>query len=235
MADNEENKTQAEETSEDTQETQTTETSQSQPSISDDQVSSLKTSIAKDVEGSLADKVSKSVTEKIATALGLTKDEEEQLPKDAESLKRIVDEQVSQRLEEQNQQLEQEEQKTQQQRQQEINSIVTNWNQQYSRLAQQNPDIPKIEKAGDKSDAGEQAKRKIILHIGKMINDLRARGDNSIPSVHEALIDNPKLLEGVEGADLPISGNTASRENEESFKYQEDIAGKSFEQIVQGK
>lgn len=202
-------------------------------SLSEDQVSSLKESISKDVSGNVIKEVSEKVRASIAEALGLSKKEEEELPKNAEALKRIVDDAVNARMDELGKKAEEDEKQQEQDHQKRIDAIVKDWNSDYARLAEAGK-VPKIANATDKADAGIVARRKIILHIGKMIQTLKAQGIDKTPSIADALIDNPNVLKEPAGGDLPVSGNTASRENEDSFKYQEDIAGKTFEQIAQG-
>lgn len=210
----------------------TPEPSQKTSSLSEDQITTLKDSITKDVSGTVSQEVSKSVIQKIGDALGLTKEEEEELPKDAESLKKVVNDAVQAKVEELNEKAQEEEQQTQQQRQQNINKIVQGWNSQYNMLSQKDK-VPAIKDPSDKDDPGVQARRKIILHIGKMIDNLKQQGSDYTPSISDALLDNPNILEGPAGSDLPISGNTSSTSSDADFKY-EEIAGKTFEDIATG-
>lgn len=230
MAEDQEDQEDQEDSPESTDDIPTTDTADSR--LSDDQVSSLKESITKDLSGQVSQQVSESVIQKIGKALGLTEEEKEELPKDAESLQKLIDNKVDAKLQEVQSQYQQQETQTAEQREEKIKSIVSNWNQQYKLLADTGK-VPPIKDPTDQKDPGVQARRQIILHIGKMIDNLKQQGTNYTPSISDALIAEPDLLKDVPGADLPISGNTSSRENADSFLYDE-IAGKSFEQIAQG-
>lgn len=192
----------------------------------------LREVIDKDTEGGIIERVSKSVTERVAKALGLTQKQEERLPTDADALKQLIDRSLNDRLERLSSKAREQEETAEKDYQQKVNSIVDGWNWQYQRLADSGK-VPKIKDVNDRIDSGVQAKRKIILYIGKMIENLKAQGSNYVPTIADALLENPDVLSAPPGADLPISGNTAVMEGEDSFKY-EDIASKSFEEIAQG-
>src|SRR3990167_225053 len=199
------------------------------PAVSADQAAKLSEEITQDVSGKVSEQVSKSVLERIAGALGLTKKEEEKLPTDAETLKKLVDERVSEEFNRLAGEAEQEETKTEEERQGRINSIISSWYTQYTQLANLGK-VPRILKEGDQTDKGMQARKKLILAIGKKIEDNKKNGVNYVPSISDVLIENPNVLKGPPGADLPISGNTQAAE-EGGFSYKE-IANKSFEQIA---
>lgn len=203
-----------------------------EPTIPQDQLTSLKDTIAKDVSGKVTEEVSKGVIARIGEALGLTKKQEEGLPKDPEALKKVVQEAIDKKFEEVGQQAENEERESEKDRKVRVNGIVNNWFSQYNRLSQSGK-VPAIKNANNENDPGIQARKKVILYIGQMIEKLKTEGSDYTPSIADALLENSRVLSGPAGANLPISGNTAIRENEESFKY-EDIKGKSFEDIIQG-
>lgn len=201
--------------------------------ISDDVKASLKDEITRDISGKVGEEVSKSVIERIAEALGLNKKEEAKLPTDAESLKKLVDEAVQKRMEAEAERAEEQEIESKEQRQIRINGIILGWHGQYNEMAKLGK-VPAIKNANDANDEGVVARRKIILAIGKIIDEYRKTDPNSeyTPSVSEVLIRFPRVLEAPPGADLPISGNNAVRGNESSFSYQKDVKGKTFEQIA---
>ncbi len=197
--------------------------------LSDDQVSSLKDSITKDVSGKVSQEVSKSVIEKIGEALGLTKKQEEALPTDPQSLQRVVDERIKAGIEQFKNEQKQEVEQSQQTYQERVKEIQTGWFTQYDQLARSGK-VPMIKDANDTNDAGVLARRRIILAIGSEIEKLRANGDTYIPSISDVILQNPNVLRGdVAGADLPISGNTAVKE--QPFSNQE-IRNKSMAQIA---
>ena len=202
------------------------------PSMSDEQVASLKDSITKDVSGQVSQEVSKSVIQKIGEALGLTKREEDKLPTDAEALQKLVDQKLEERFSKLSEEAENEEKEEKTARQERINGIVNGWYTQYNILARQGK-VPPVKNAGDENDPGLQARKKIILAIGKMIEQNKAQGIDYTPTISDVLVTYPQVLQGPPGADLPISGNTAVRENEDSFKY-ENIHKKTFEEIAEG-
>jgi len=202
-----------------------------QAQLSDEQVASLKDSITKDVSGVVSQEVSKSVIQKIGDALGLTKKQEEALPTDADALKKIVNEQLEQRFAKLEEEGEKEEKQSETQRQERINGIVQGWYTQYNQLSKLGK-VPQMKEAKE-GDAGYDARKKLILAIGKMIEQNRSQGIEYTPSISDILVAHPQVLEGPPGADLPISGNTQVRETGESFKYK-DIKEKSFEEIAAG-
>ena len=203
-----------------------------EPSIPEDTLTTLKDTITKDVSGKVTEEVSKGVLTRISEALGLTKEQEEELPKDPESLKKMVQESIDAKMEELDTQAKKEEKESKKERQTRINGIVNNWFSQYNRLSQSGK-VPAIKDSSDENDPGLQARKKVILYIGQMIEKLKAEGSDYTPSIADALLENPRVLSGPAGANLPISGNTAIREDESSFKY-EDVAKKSFEEIAAG-
>lgn len=203
----------------------------SQKSVTDDQISSLKDSITKDVSGKVSQEVSKSVIQKIGDALGLTKKEEEELPTDAKNLKKIIDQELEAKFTKLREDADKEEKQTEQERQNKINNIVQGWYSQYNQLARMGK-VPQI-KENKEGDAGYDARKKLIMAIGKMIEENKSQGVDYTPSISDVLVSNPNAVEGVPGSNLPISGNTQVRETGESFKYS-DIKDKSFEEILAG-
>ena len=126
--------------------------------------------------------------------------------------------------------MDEEEKQGQQER---IDNTIKGWHSQYNQLASLGK-VPAIKNASDTADEGVVARRKLILGIGKIIEEIRKTDPTSeyVPSVSEVLVRFPDILKAPPGADLPISGNTAVRENETSFSYDKDVKGKTFEQIV---
>jgi hypothetical protein len=204
------------------------------PSLSEEQVASMKADIAKDVSGEVTKEVSKGVIQKIGEALGLTKKEEEKLPTDAVELKKLVGEEVTKRFDRVSEDADKEEKDDASERQTRIDNTIKGWHFQYNQLASLGK-VPVIKNNTDANDEGVEARRKLIMAVGNIIDEIRKLDPTSehIPSISEVLVRFPNVLTGPPGADLPISGNTAVRENEDSFSYEKDIAGKSFEQIVE--
>ncbi len=202
--------------------------------MSEEQVASLKKGITEDVSG----EVSKSVIQKIGEALGLTKKEEvDNLPTDAEALKKIVDTEVTRRFEKETQDTVKQQKQEATNHQNRIDGTVRNWHTQYSELSRLGK-VPVIKNEADEQDEGVEARKKIILAMGGIISEMQKVNPNSdyLPSISEVLVRFPNVLKGPPGADLPISGNTAVRENADSFSYEKDIAGMTFDQIIdQGK
>jgi len=189
------------------------------PSISDDQLSSV------------SDTVSKSVIQRLSESLGLNKKEAEELPTDPESLQKIVDERVQSQLQDRDAKNEEIRKLEETQQSNNINSIIKGWDSQYTQLAQSGK-VPAIKKLSDPNDPGVVAKRKMIMAIGKVIEQNKAKGIEYTPTVAEILVNYPTVLDGPPGADLPISGSTAGVSNSPQVNYQKDIAGKSFQQII---
>jgi hypothetical protein len=197
--------------------------------MSDEQLASITESVTKDVSG----KVSKSVIQKIGDALGLTKKEEEELPTDPIALKKLVDQEVTKRFDKVSEDSERQQKEDETARQGRVDGIVTGWNFQYNELSKIGK-VPAIKNVNDTNDEGVKARRKLITAIGNIIDEIRKVNPNSdyVPSISEALVRYPQVLQAPPGANLPISGNTAVRETEDSFSYEKDIAGKSFQQII---
>ena len=202
------------------------------PKISDEQISGLKDEITKDISGKVSEEVSKSVIDRIGDALGLTKKETKELPSDPEELKKIVDDRVQERLDEIEKSAKEAETTEESQRQEQIDGIIKGWHGEYSALAQAGK-VPEVKNASDADDPGVQARRKLILSVGKIIEADKAKGIQRTPSLSEAFLINPGVLTGPPGADLPISGNTNVQEKEGAFTNKE-IHGKTIEQLAVG-
>lgn len=201
------------------------------PSLDQNTADKLRQEISQDVTKSVSDTVSKSIIERIGSALGLNKQEqEEEIPKDPEALKKFVNDQVQARLKDQKDQEQSQVQQTQEQRQQQIDTIITGWHSQYEALARMGK-LPKIEDSSNKDDKGVVARRKLILEVGKIIDENKQNGIQYTPTIQDALMVNPQVVNGVPGANLPISGNTSSANSGEAFSNKE-IRGKSFLEIA---
>lgn len=202
------------------------------PTLSEEQATTLKESISKDLTEKVSGEVSKSVIQKIGEALGLTKKQEAALPTDADQLQKIIDKKVEERFQKLSEDAKSEETATQTQREERIKTIVTGWHGQYNQMARMGK-VPEIVKADDENDKGVVARKKIILKIGQMIEENKKNGNGDyVPTIADVLVSYPNVLRGVPGDDLPISGNTQTRQNENSFSNKE-IKSKSFEQIAQ--
>lgn len=202
-------------------------TQQPKQTESTDDLSSIKADLKEEVSG----EVSQSVINRIGEALGLTKKEaEEQLPKDQESLQKMIDSRVNQTLQQRQQQEEEQQKLTQEQQQKQVDSIVNNWYAEYDALVREGK-APKIENPNDKNDPGVQARRQLIQGIGEIIKKEKAEGIERTPSLTESFMKG-NLKDEVAGADVPVSGNTKSG-SKSGFSYAE-IASKSFEDIVAG-
>lgn len=215
---------------------QVDETKDTTSKLDDDQVASLKDSITKDISGQVSDDVSKSVIEKIGEALGLTKKEKEDLPRDQDSLNQVIDQRVKQELSRFEESQQKREEISEKQRQQQIDTQVNSWFSQYDQLARSGK-VPKIENLQDQNDKGRLARNKIITAIGKMIDQNKDSADpqvrDYVPTISDVLLQYPNVLdEQLPGANLPISGSNAARYEGQGLDYQKDIRGKSFEQIV---
>ena len=173
--------------------------------------------------------MSKSVIQKIGEALGLTRKQEQALPTNADDLQKIIDKKVEERFAKFSEQAEQEETQSEQERQSKIDNIVTGWYSQYNQMARLGK-VPAVTKADDQNDKGVQARRKIILTIGKMIEENKKNGIDYVPTVSDILISQPNILK-IPGDDLPISGNTQVREDTAVFSNSE-IKKKSFDQLA---
>jgi hypothetical protein len=181
------------------------------PEIPEEKLTSLKDDITKDVSGKVSEQVSKSVLEKIGAALGLTKEEEEELPKDAASLKKLVQQEAQNLLK----QRDEEQQKTQQQEDQQLDRGAQTfrelWNRDYTEMAN-NGMVPKIEKADDPNDPGNQAKTRVLAQLKKVLDENAAKGVDYVPTLWEIMARYPETLktETTTGANAPVSGGGKS-------------------------
>lgn len=198
-------------------------------SLSDEQVNSIKADISKDVAGKVSQEVSKSVIERIGEALGLTKKQEDNLPTNADDLQKIVDQKLEQKFNEYKTAADEEDKAEEESRQARINATVNSWFTQYNQMAKLGK-VPAM-KENKEGDPGYDARKKLIIAIGKMIEQNKAQGVEYTPSIADVLVAYPDVLKGPPGADLPISGNTAVRENESIMDYKE-LHNKSFEDIA---
>ena len=203
-----------------------------EPKLSDDQVDDLKKTITDDVSTKVGDDVSKSVIQKIGEALGLSKKEEKELPRDAEGLNKMIGKRVKEELVKVNEKSDEDKETTEKERQESIDNVIRGWHSQYAQLSKMGK-VPAIVNVKDANDKGIVARRKIILAIGKMIEKNKAEGVKYTPSVSDILVSSPNVLSAPPGADLPISGDTQSTENVETFSNK-DIAKKSFAEIAAG-
>ncbi|MBU1067097.1 hypothetical protein KKE60_04890 [Patescibacteria group bacterium] len=200
--------------------------------LSEDAAAKLKEDISKDVSEKITKTVSEGVIQKIGKAFGLTKKEEEDLPKDPDALKKMVGAMIQEGFAAREEDQFRTSEETDKQRQGRIDDIVRGWHSQYESLARSGK-LPPIENAQDPNDKGVVARRKIILAIGKINESNRSAGlPRYTPTVAEVLVNNPDVLSGPPGADLPISGNTQVREEPDSFTYG-DTHDKSFEEIAE--
>lgn len=190
----------------------------------------LREEITKDVSGKVSEEVSKSVIRKIGDALGLSKKEEEKLPTDAESLKKIVDTRVGEVLEKRDKELEDKGEQAETEKETRIDNIIKGWHTQYSQLAIAGK-VPVIKNENDTNDRGVVARRKFIQAIGKMIDTNKLQGVDYVPSVADVLVMNPDVLKGPAGANMPISGATPVQGDSDSFSNKE-IRGKTMAQIA---
>jgi len=201
------------------------------PTLDTDAANKLKEDISKDVTESVSNTVSQSIVERIGKALGLSKEEaKEELPKDPKELESFINKKVQEQLQAEKDDQESQTAETEKQRQERIDSIITDWHSQYESLSSMGK-VPKVEDANNTNDKGLQSRKKLIQQIGKMIDENKKSGIEYTPTVQDALLANPSILSGVPGADLPISGSTASRENSRAFSNKE-IRGKSFLEIA---
>lgn len=181
-----------------------------------------------DLKEEVAGEVSQSVISKIGEALGLTKQEEEELPTDPEKLEKLVNDRVEATLKEREAQQQEQVQQTQKERQAQVQQIVDNWHAEYNALARRGQ-VPEIKDANDPNDPGIKARRNLIKGVGDIIKDEKEQGlPNRTPSLTEAFTAGANRE--VPGADLPIAGNTPSGSNE-SFDYKE-VSGKSFAELA---
>jgi len=201
------------------------------PAFDAEAASKLKADISKDVTESVSNTVSQSIVERIGKALGLSKEEaKDELPKDPKELESFINEKVQNQLKAERENVEYASAENEKQRQERIDSIITDWHSQYESLSRMGK-VPKVEDAKNTDDKGLQARKKLIQQIGKMIDENKKNGIQYTPTVQDALLANPSIMDGVPGADLPISGNTSSRENGAAFSNKE-IRGKSFLEIA---
>ena len=194
------------------------------PAFSEEESTKLKEEISKGV--------SESVIQKIGKALGLTKEEEEGLPKSKEALTKLVSEGVQAEFKRRDAEVDKEDKETDKQRQDRVDGIVRGWHSQYEAVGRAGK-VPKVENAQDPNDKGVVARRKIILGIGKIREENKKQGIDHIPTISEVLLTYPNILSGPPGADLPISGNTRVKEEGDSFTYPE-LHEPTFEEIAAG-
>ena len=171
--------------------------------------------ISSKLEGTITEKVSKGVLEKIAGALGLTKQEKETLPTDPKELAKFIQDNARKGTEEVLSQREQEEQEAQKEQQEQITQGATRfqtlWKTQYEQLAQAGK-VPPITNAADKNDAGNIAKVRILTKLKEMIEENAAKGIDYVPTLKEVFYEHPEVLttQTIAGARVPVSGGGRS-------------------------
>lgn len=201
---------------------ETTEATKTEPKEPEVDLSQIK----EEVSG----EVSKSVIEKIGEALGLTKKEEAALPTNAEELQKVVDAKVQEALESRDRKYQEEQTQTQKAQEARVDGIITGWHTEYDRLAAVGK-VPAIKDPDNPEDPGVKARRELILGIGDIIAEERKLGIVRTPALSEVLLNEPTRLKGIPGADLPISGNSAVREEPANYSNKE-IRSKTFQQIL---
>lgn len=199
------------------------------PKLSEEDVTKMRETIKTEV----SETVSKSILQKIGDALGFTKKETEELPTDKPSLQKLIDSSVADKFKSQTQTVEKQDEQDATDRQTRIDSTVKGWHFQFSELSRLGK-VPVIKDATDPTDEGVVARRKLIMSIGTIIDETRKTNPTSdhVPSISEVLVRFPDVLKGPPGANLPISGDTAVRAPAVALDYEKDVAGKSFQQIV---
>lgn len=171
--------------------------------------------ISSRLEGSITEKVSKGVLEKIAGALGLTKQEKETLPTDPKELAKLIQDNAKKGTEEVLNRREQEEQEAQKEQQKRITQGATGfqklWQMQYEELAEMGK-VPPITNAADKNDAGNVAKVRILTKLKEMIEENAAKGIDHVPTPIEVCFKYPEVLatQTTTGARVPVSGGGRS-------------------------
>ena len=198
------------------------------PAVDPQELERLKTELTK----TATETAEKGIMAKLGKALGFTKEETDELPKTKEELTKVINKSIkdvfTKRLETQRT----ETKETQDAQDDRVKTIVTNWHNEYHALSQAGK-APKIVDPNNQSDPGVLARQKLILGVGKIIATDKAKGVSRTPALAEVLVFTPQVLTGPPGADLPISGNTGSAENEASFSNAE-VNKKSFAEIAAG-
>ncbi len=180
--------------------------------------------ITEEIKKEVTGEVSKNVIQKIVKALGLTKEEELELPKNPTELLKIIRKESAKTTEDALKSKEKEQTKTQQEeteRQKQVSdSFVKLWTNQYNQLAESNR-VPKIVNANDANDPGRVAKNKILLRLHQIIKDNETKGIDYVPTLKEVFYENPDILKGVAGANTPVSGGGRTTTATQGMGYPE--------------
>jgi len=180
--------------------------------------------ITEDIKKEVTGEVSKNILQKLGKALGLTKEEEQELPKDPAGLLKLIRKESAKTTEDALKSREKEQTKTQQEeteRQKQVSdSFVKLWTNQFNQLAESNR-VPKIVNANDANDPGRVAKNKILLKLHQIIKDNEAKGIDYVPTLKEVFYENPDILKEVAGANTPVSGGGRTTTATQGMGYPE--------------
>ena len=167
--------------------------------------------IGERIEGSITEKVEKSVFDRIGKALGLTKEEEEQLPTDPKELAKFVREESKKGVQE----IFSEQERAEQQRLADHDKQTSEgaqkyqqlWAGQYNELASRGM-VPPITNPADPNDIGNRAKVIILTKLYQVLKDNEANGVDYVPTIKEIFYENPNIFrtETTAGANVPVSG-----------------------------
>ena len=170
----------------------------------------------------IEDKLEKSLTEKIASnfeelkgvlakGLGLTKEEEKELPKDPKKLKVFIQKEAKRQAqgiidkkEEESTKATKDDEKKKEEGATQYQQL---WVRDYTTMAERGM-VPKIEKADDVNDPGNVAKRKILLKLNEILTENAKNNVDHVPSLWEILASFPDIMrtETTTGANAPVSG-----------------------------
>lgn len=163
------------------------------------------------LESTITEKVSKGVLDKIAGALGLTKEEKKSLPTDPDELAKFIQDNAKKGTEAVLTEREQAEQDAEQERQTQLNEGAQRfqnlWRTQYNELAESGR-VPKVVNPQDPQDPGNVARVKILTKLKQIIDNNAERGVDYVPTLKEVFYENPDVLkiETTTGATVPVSG-----------------------------
>lgn len=196
--------------------------------------------IKKELTENITGTVQKEVAEKIAKALGLTKEQEEQLPTDPKALLELVKSEATKATQAILDEQHTTDAKVAADRAKNIEagaaSFVKLWDGQYDQLAESGK-VPKIAlPATDPNymnDPGYLAKQRILGKLKEIVLQNEMDGVDYVPTLKEVFYENPNIIniETKTGANVPVSGGGRVTTPNQGLSY-EQLHNTPVEELV---
>ena len=191
--------------------------------------------LEKTISETVTKQVSQAVLEDIGKKLGLTQEQKEALPTDPQELKKYISEESKKQAESLLSERDKQESDKQKAQEEQLNkgavAYRSMWTREYSDLAE-NGRVPKIEKADDPQDPGNQAKARIMNKMREILTENEKNGVDHVPSLWEIAARYPEVLttETTTGNNVPVSGGGRNMAN--NMTNYDRIHNTSYEDMV---